>query len=396
MSRAFSLAGVLDGRQVSITEAPFIIGRGDACDLAVDHPTVSKVHCVVWRGEDGLSVRDLDSRNGIAVNGKPTKMFHLEPGDILSVGGVEFRVATGPLAPSQSLPGQTGGISPTIKLQTGEWLANTTLPEGLDWVSGMELFKGCFLHRRLAAGAFGEVWKARKDGIGELAIKKIRVTDPVRNEARALRAMRGLRHRYLARVFAHRRIGDLLIVAMELGEGTLEDCFHACKKDGMPGIPQSELFRYMRQVGEALDYLYFSRNMLHRDVKPSNLLLVRGVAKVCDFGLGKVLENVQEEHSGVLTFEFAPPEFLERKMVASSDQFSLAATYCYLLSGARPFPGKSAREILMAHAKGMVTLDKIPQTQHTVLLRALARNPADRFLSCSHFVIALCRAARKK
>jgi serine/threonine protein kinase len=351
---------------------------------------------MVWKSADGLAVRDLDSRNGIAVNGKSVKTFHLEPGDVLSVGGVEFRIATGAPAAAEEPARSRVAAAPTIDLRGGTKLMSAKGASVVEWTPGFELVPGCVLQRRLAAGAFGEVWKARKDGFGELAIKRIRVTDPVRNEARALRAMKGLRHRYLARVYAYRRVGDLLIVAMELGDETLQDRFEACQKQGTPGIPQNELLKYLRQVGEALDYLYFSRNMLHRDVKPSNLLLVRGTAKVCDFGLGKVLENLQAEHSGVLTFEYAPPEFLERKMVASSDQFSLAATYCYLLTGTRPFAGASAREIIMSHAMGNVSLDAVPAPQRPVLMRALARNPADRFLSCSHFVIALRRAAKNK
>lgn len=377
------------GDAITVTEELILIGRGDNCDLKLTHTSVSRAHCVVARLGDRVLVRDLGSSNGTWINGKRVERGILVANDMLLVAGVRFKVEF--QDPATQKP---EAALPPVEESTSNNEIGVRRQERPDritahWKPGLEVFDGCHLLDRIGEGGFGEVWKAEKVGFGPLALKKIRLVDPVRNEARALEAMQGLRHQYLIRVFGYRRKEDILVVALELGDETLLQRFNQYRRQGLVGIPQEELIAYLGQVAEALDYLYFTRKLLHRDIKPSNILLVGKVAKLCDFGLAKVLRDASASHSGIATFEFAPPEFFDGKMVASSDQFSLAVSYCFLLMGEKPFPGPDVRAILAQHVSGNPKLDFMPPAQRPVLKKALARNPAERYGSSVHFVSAL-------
>lgn len=257
------------------------------------------------------------------------------------------------------------------------------------WTPGLTPFSGCRLIAPIAKGGFGEVWKARWLPLGEIALKKVHLKDPHRNESRALRVLSGIRHPALASIHGFRREGEYLVVALELGDETLEDRFQSRRAAGHPGIPADELSVYVTQVADALDFLYKELKVVHRDVKPTNILRCGEVAKVCDFGLAKVLEAALDQHSGVASFDFAPPEFFEGKTASTSDQFSLAVSYVYLLTGTRPFPGPSIRQLMMQHLVARPALEHVPPPEHAVLRQALSREPTQRFPTCGDFVRAL-------
>ncbi|MFO0947656.1 MAG: serine/threonine-protein kinase [Planctomycetota bacterium] len=257
------------------------------------------------------------------------------------------------------------------------------------WEQDLTIFPGCTLIAPIAKGGFGEVWKAHWLPIGEIALKKVHLKDPHRNESRALRILAGIRHESLASIHGFRREGEFLVVALELGDETLEERLSICQGEGRRGIPVEELREYMRQIADALDFLYRELKVVHRDVKPSNLLRFGTRAKVCDFGLAKVLQAALDQHSGVASFDFAPPEFFEGKTAATSDQFSLAVSYVYLLTGMRPFPGPSVRQLMMQHLVAKPELAGVPESERVALQRALARDPQARFPTCTDFVQAL-------
>jgi predicted component of type VI protein secretion system len=94
---------------------PVVVGRGRQADLVVPHPFVSRVHCEIFRNEGKLSVRDLGSLNGTYVNQTRVSEQSLQPGDLLSLGSITFRVlyeleagraASDTKDPSDSLPDQ--------------------------------------------------------------------------------------------------------------------------------------------------------------------------------------------------------------------------------------------------------------------------------------------------
>jgi serine/threonine protein kinase len=162
---------------------------------------------------------------------------------------------------------------------------------------------------------------------------------------------------------------------------------------GQAGIPITELFRYFWEAAEALDYLH-SRHVLHRDVKPDNLLLVSGHVKVADFGLARLLEGGQTVEASMVagTASYMAPEVWEGKASERSDLYSLAVSYVELRLGRRPYGGNTIADLMRQHREGCPDLTGLPNAERMVLARALSTDRAHRFASCVEFANAL-RAA---
>src|SRR5262249_55204931 len=151
--------------------------------------------------------------------------------------------------------------------------------------------------------------------------------------------------------------------------------------------PQRELLEYMREAAKGIDHLN-ELGIQHRDIKPQNFLLVGGGLKVADFGLAKILESSFVSNSGAMTPGYAAPEFFKGENRPRADQFSLGMTYCYLRGGRLPFSGH-AMQIMFAHLHEDPDLSMIPEPERPAVLRALAKQPDERWPNCREFVGAL-------
>jgi serine/threonine protein kinase len=261
--------------------------------------------------------------------------------------------------------------------------------------------KGYRLIERLGRGGFGEVWKVEAPG-GLLKAAKFVFGDleamdeesrPADQERKALERVKGIRHPYILSLEQFRIIDGQLIIVMELADRNLWDRFRECRGQGLLGIPRDELMRYMEETAEALDLMNNHYQIQHLDVKPQNLFLVFNHIKVADFGLAKVLEGVKATVTGGVTPVYAAPETFEGWVSRYSDQYSLAIVFQELLTGYRPFNGTNTRQLLMQHINGTPELSSLPLLDRTVIARALAKKPDDRWPTCTELVKALKLAA---
>jgi TPR repeat protein len=295
-------------------------------------------------------------------------------------------------------------------------------PARLRLESGAEPVPGYRLVQELDRGGFGEVWQAVGPQGQAAALKFLRLGSN-RNppEATLLRLLQDIDHPHLLRLYASWQLPGFLVIAMELADGTLLDRDREAKAQGLPAMPAAELIRYMREAASAIDYLNQAQHMLppekpvrgpapandseeapplpgefclslgsilHRDIKPQNLLLVGGRVKVADFGLAKFSDHTATSHSKAMTPAYAAPEFFKGKTSSRSDQYSLAVTYCRLRCGRLPFSGTPA-EMMAGHLTQPPDLTQLPEGERPAVWRALAKDPEARWPSCQEFVEAL-------
>jgi serine/threonine protein kinase len=252
---------------------------------------------------------------------------------------------------------------------------------------------------RLGRGEFGEVWRALAPGGVEVAVKIITRTldhEASQRELKVLEKIRQLRHPFLLQAHQYQAERDHLVIVMELADGSLSDRFKECKAKGLPGIPAEELVTYFTQAAEALDFLH-TQHLAHRDIKPQNLLRLRGYAKLADFGLARQQDRSVDDASMLCgTPHYMAPEVWRGQISMHSDQYSLAATYVEMRLGRRVFSGKTPFEIAENHIKSEPQLDPLPAAEQAVLKRALAKDPSQRFPTCVAFAKALQEAVLPK
>jgi serine/threonine protein kinase len=255
----------------------------------------------------------------------------------------------------------------------------------------------------LGLGGMGRVLLARDSVLGrDVAIKILRddlgippetreqLFARMKNEARAAAA---ITHPNLVTLFdmgEEEAVG--LYLVFEYIEGpTLRD------RMGRGTVPASEIARMARELGGALARAH-EAGVIHRDVKPENIMLSRDGAKITDFGIARLPDSKLTRAGAVLgTPAYSAPEALASSEFSSrSDQFSLAATFYEALSGKRAFPGDDAMTVATRVATEDVTPIGAFANVDEVLARAMSKNKDKRFASCAIFGEALATALESR
>ncbi|MBO0699876.1 MAG: protein kinase, partial [Zavarzinella sp.] len=252
----------------------------------------------------------------------------------------------------------------------------------------------------VGSGGFGEVWLCEAPGKILKAIKFVfgnldasaSGDGRARQEFHALQRVKEVRHPFVLSIERIDILEGEVAIVMELAEKSLYDVFQERRQEGHAGIARDKLLRYMADAADGLDYLSESHNLMHLDVKPRNLFLVGDHVKVADFGLAKHLERASS--SGIMAGispQYAAPETFTSRITKFSDQYSLAVVYAELLTGHRPFNGKTIRELALQHMNADPDLSGMPDRDRKVVAKALAKDPFKRFPNCQAFVAAFAR-----
>ncbi len=244
----------------------------------------------------------------------------------------------------------------------------------------------------LGAGGFGEVWKAEAPGGLLKAIKFIygRLTDrQASQELKALEQIKQVRHPFVLSLERVEVLDGQLIMVSELADNTLLDRFEECRAGGGNGIPREELLRYLLDAAEALDFITVRFRLQHLDIKPSNLFLMGDRLKVGDFGLVREVCHHAGTSMGGLSPAYASPESFTGEVSLYSDQYGLAIVYQEMLTGTRPFRGRTVLQLSDQHLHARPNLASLSSGEQSVIGRALSKNPNDRFPTCGEMVRAL-------
>lgn len=276
-------------------------------------------------------------------------------------------------------------------------VASVPTPRPVPKAPGAEPLPGYRLLEPLGRGGFGEVWKCEVPGGMQKAIKFVLPdTDSfadgdlaLRQEFEAFEHIKLIRHPFLLMLERVEMLDGELLMVMELADHNLSDRFKECRKAGQPGVPRDELLGYLTDVAEALDTIGSRHALQHLDVKPGNLFLVGGHAKLGDFGLVQRFEHGggrSGQMSKSLTPRYVPPEVIDGQVHPRSDQYSLALVYHEMLTGTFPYPAKNIRDLILMHSTGVPDLTPLPFADRRVVSRALAKNPTERYPSCLAFL----------
>src|SRR5689334_23248389 len=268
------------------------------------------------------------------------------------------------------------------------------------------------LQNRLEAGLSGRYSVERQLGEGGMAVVylardlrheravAVKVLRPeISAEIGAERFLReikmaaGLTHNHILPVFDSGEADGLLYYVMPNMEGN--SLRHKLDKERQLSL--DDALRITREVASALDYAH-RHQVMHRDVKPENILLHEGAALVADFGIGKALsggKSITQSGITVGTPAYMSPEQAsgDTGVDGRSDLYSLGCVLYEMLTGEPPFTGVNAQAIIakrfVSPVPSVRTTRDVPQAVDAALMRALARTPVDRYRTVAEFSTAL-------
>jgi WD40 repeat protein len=275
-------------------------------------------------------------------------------------------------------------------------LASSTADEPPRRETGPRRFGSYQLIEELARGGMGIVWRARQDGLGrEVAIKMI-LAGQLATSAQVLRfytearAAARLDHPHIVPIFEIGEDEGCHFYSMRLMEGgSLADLLRG---EGTP--PQQQAARLVATVARAIHFAH-QRGVLHRDVKPSNILLdADGEPYIVDFGLARIAEEdsgASRTHAILGTPGYMAPEQAAgraREITTAADVYGLGAVLHELLTGKPPFeaetPLKTLRLVAEAAPRPPRALNPaVARDLEVICLKCLQKEPERRYASAA-------------
>jgi predicted Ser/Thr protein kinase len=257
---------------------------------------------------------------------------------------------------------------------------------------------------QIGVGGMATVYKAFQPAMDRYVAVKVIASqfaqDPTFTQRfrREARAIAQLEHAHILPVYDYGEAGGLSYLVMRyLEAGTLEERL----AQGQPSL--LEVNRIIGQVGGALDYAH-RVGVVHRDVKPSNVLIdAEGNTYLTDFGLAKMVgtpSHLTGVGVGIGTPTYMSPEQGQgAKVDARTDVYSLGVMLYRMVTGRVPYDAETPLAIVLKHVHEPLPLPRsirpdLPEGVERVILRAMAKEPEDRFQTVKEMVYALDAAVR--
>ena len=250
--------------------------------------------------------------------------------------------------------------------------------------TGQRPLDGYTIKRGVGKGGFGEVYFALSDGGKEVALKLLR-GDQADVELRGIRQCLNLKHQNLVGLYDVK--GDLHGEPWVVMEYVAGETLNAILNRHPKGLPIELIQSWFPALGRATGYLH-DHGIVHRDLKPANIFLEAGLLKVGDYGLSKSMSSSHRsaQTCSVGTVHYMAPEIASGNYDKSVDIYALGVLLYEMLTGAPPFDGESAQEVMMKHLMSLPDLNKVPAPFKPVLAKALAKDPQHRHQTAGELV----------
>jgi serine/threonine-protein kinase len=250
----------------------------------------------------------------------------------------------------------------------------------------------------LGTGGMGRVFRVRNLISDRVEAMKIVLPDAGVEAGLAERFLReikvhaALEHPNIAAMRTALRVEDQVVMIMELVEGA---SLAAVLRNGRLELPAA--VNYAGQVLAALSYAH-GRGVVHRDIKPANIIVMPdGVVKVTDFGIARAGGSERLTMTGMALgslYYMSPEQIQGAAPDARSDLYSLGVTLYEMVTGVPPFRGENEYAVMHAHLTQEApppeaVTPALPTEISTVILRAMAKAPDQRFQSADEFRTAL-------
>jgi Protein kinase domain len=267
---------------------------------------------------------------------------------------------------------------------------------------------GYRIEARVGRGGMGEVYRAVQLNLGRRVALKILAADLAADDRFRRRFLRESRiaasidHPSIIPIYETGEAGGRLYIAMRYVDGP--DLATVLRREGR--LEPARTLAIITQVASALDAAH-ERGLVHRDVKPANILLAPGPAGspshcyLCDFGLIKQVNSEQAASALTATDQFvgtipyvAPEQIEGRAIDGRTDVYSLGCVLFQCLTGSVPFDGTNDVEVVFAHlGRPPPSLSQrhggLPRSLDAVIGRAMAKSKEDRWPTCTALVAAL-------
>ncbi|VBA53462.1 Serine/threonine-protein kinase PknF [Mycobacterium attenuatum] len=264
-----------------------------------------------------------------------------------------------------------------------------------------EVFAGYTILRVLGAGGMGQVYLAKHPRLPREDALKVLPADLTNDPEYRARFMReadlaaGLSHPHTVAIHDRGEYEGHLWISMEYVAGT--DAGRLLREQFSGGMPVEEALPIITAVASALDYAHH-RGLLHRDVKPANILLTEPDGQprrvfLADFGIARRIDDaagLTRTNMAVGTVAYAAPEqLMGEPLDGRADQYALACTAFHLLAGVPPYGGPNLAVVIGQHVSAappsIGTYHPELAGLDPVFTAALAKQPCDRFNSCVEF-----------
>jgi serine/threonine-protein kinase len=263
---------------------------------------------------------------------------------------------------------------------------------------------GYRIEARIGRGGMGEVYRAEQLNLGRKVALKVLRPDLAADDGFRRRFLRestiaaGIDHPNVIPIYDAGEVDGLLYIAMRYVDGS--DLSTLLRREGRLDLART--LAIMTQVAGALDAAH-ARGLVHRDVKPSNILLALAAGGageycyLCDFGLIKEMHAdtaVTATDQLVGSVPYMAPEQVEGGAIdGRTDVYSLGCSIFHCLAGSVPYQGQTDFEVVYAHLHGEPPplsgrVSGLPPALDGVIARAMARSKEDRYLTCSALVAA--------